>query len=205
MDLSGEVSLDSAADTDGDQTAVDATLIAQARQGDDAAWTQLVRAHQEPAFRLAYLILGDADDAEDVAQEAFVRAYLKLETFDDKRPFRPWILGIAANLARNRKRSIGRYWHALRRWWQNQEEPATSSNPLARRADAEMLWQAVQQLRPNAQEIVYLRYFLDLSEAETSETLGIPKGTVKSRLNRALTQLRGIITRDFPELSGTIE
>jgi RNA polymerase sigma-70 factor (ECF subfamily) len=63
-----------------------------------------------------------------------------------------------------------------------------------------LLWQAVQQLNQKGQEVVYLRYFLEMSEAETAETLNIPPGTVKSRLHRALKQLRGVIEREFPEL-----
>ncbi|MEJ2747526.1 MAG: RNA polymerase sigma factor [Anaerolineae bacterium] len=162
----------------------------------------MVRQHQEPAFRLAYLVLGDRADAQDVTQEAFVRAYLKLDTFDGTRPFRPWLLSITANLARNRRRSIGRYWAALRRYWQN--EPPDSNRPdWGARSEARQLWQAVQRLRPVAQEIIYLRYFLDLSEAETAVTLDIAPGTAKSRLHRALKQLRAVIEADFPDLHET--
>lgn len=190
-DLSGEVSID---ETD---------LISGAGQGSTAAWEQLVRQHQEPAFRLAYLILGDAAEAEDVVQEAFVRAYLKLDTFDGTRPFRPWLLGIAANLARNRRRSLGRYWAALRRYWQNEPTATTNKPDWDGRLEARQLWQAVRQLRPLAQEIIYLRYFLDLSEAETAVTLDIAPGTAKSRLHRALQQLRAVIEADFPDLHET--
>jgi RNA polymerase sigma-70 factor (ECF subfamily) len=71
---------------------------------------------------------------------------------------------------------------------------------LQARREAHLLWQAVQQLNQKGQEVVYLRYFLEMSEAETAETLDIPPGTVKSRLHRALKQLRGVIERKFPEL-----
>lgn len=160
-------------------------LICRARQGDNAAWEQLMYRFQQPVFRLVYLILGDGAEAEDTAQEAFIRAYLSLGQFDAKRPFRPWLLQIAVNLARNRQRSLGRYLDALRRWWQAEprQQPTESS-------EAQMLWQAVQKLRPPAQEIIYLRYFLELSEAETAETLHIAAGTVKSRTHRALQELR---------------
>lgn len=167
------------------------------------AWEQLVGQHQEPVFRLAYLIVGDGAEAEDVAQEAFIRAYLKLETFDGERPFRPWLLSIAANLARNRRRSIGRYWGALRRYWQNELPSDEKRRDWDGRLEARQLWQAVQRLRPAAQEIIYLRYFLDLSEAETAVTLDIAPGTAKSRLHRALKQLRAVIEADFPDLVET--
>jgi RNA polymerase sigma-70 factor (ECF subfamily) len=167
-------------------------LITNARQGSQAAWEMLVRQHQEHAFRLAYLILGDAVEAEEVAQEAFIRAYLKLEKFDAERPFRPWLLSIAANLARNRRRSLGRYWAMAQRWWQ-QTEAARDTLPAD---EAQQLWRAVQTLSTAAQEVVYLRYFLELSEAETAATLNIRPGTVKSRLHRALKQLRVILESD---------
>ena len=159
----------------------------------------MVRQYQEPVFRLAYLILGDGAEAEDVAQETFIRAFQKLETFDGARPFRPWLLGIAANLARNRRRSIGRYWGALRRYWQSESQPGKKMDWAAQN-EARWLWQAVQKLRPAAQEIVYLRYFLDMSEAETAVTLDIAPGTAKSRLHRALKQLRAVIEAEFPDL-----
>ena len=101
-------------------TVVDeANLISLAHRGDGAAWETLVRAYQEPVFRLAYLLLQDGPEAEDTAQEAFWRAYRALDRFDPARPFRPWLLSIAANLARNRRRSLGRYLAALGRLGRN--------------------------------------------------------------------------------------
>lgn len=202
MERSGK---DSANVANGDVSAIDETaLVARARQADDLAWEQLVRQHQQAVFRLAYLILGDMatrSEAEDVAQEVFIRAYLKLDQFDAERPLQPWLLGIAANLARNRRRSVGRYWGALRRWLQAHPDPAVTTMDLDERTEAQLLWRAVQQLRSRAQEVVYLRYFLELSEAETAATLDIPAGTVKSRLHRALKQLRAVIEMEFPELA----
>lgn len=173
--------------------------IQQARQNDAAAWEQIVSRYQQPVFRLAYLILGDAADAEEIAQETFVRAYLSLHRFNEQRPFRPWLLQIARNLARNRRRSLGRSWANLRRWWQQQPEPVEP--PLhQQRANARLLWQAVRQLQPVWQEVIYLRYFLALSEAETAAALDIAPGTAKSRLHRALAALKGVIEKDFVEL-----
>ncbi len=83
--------------------------IRRAREGDEQAWTALVRENQTAAFRLAYLLLGNADDAEDVAQEAFIRAHRALDRFDLERSFRPWLLGITRNVASNRRRSLRRY------------------------------------------------------------------------------------------------
>lgn len=183
-----------------DSTGNEQRLVALARAGDEGAWETLMRAHQEPVFRLAYLITENAADADDVAQDAFVRAFLKLDQYDETRPLRPWLLGITANLARNRRRSLGRYWRAVQRFWQaNREETAVS--PVADRSDAALLRQAVRKLPASAQEIIYLRYFLQLSEAETAETLAIARGTVKSRAHRALQKLRRILEEEYPELS----
>ncbi len=175
-------------------------LIARARAGDDHAWVSIVRQHEEPVFRLAYLILGDVDEAQDVAQGVFIRAYLKLAQYDDTRPFRPWLMGITSNLARNRQRSIGRYLSALQRFFHANREEAIAKPPGVDMA-AHALWTAVRRLPLIAREVIYLRYFLGLSEAETAAALSIPKGTVKSRLSRALEKLRMIIENDFPELA----
>jgi RNA polymerase sigma-70 factor (ECF subfamily) len=175
-------------------------LIAMARQGHDAAWEEIVRTHQEAVFRLAYLIAGNAADAEDVAQSVFIRAYLKLDQYDDSRPLRPWLLGITANQARNKRRSIGRYWHMVGRFL-DAHRAETITEPPADRADAELLWQAVRRLPEGSRSVIYLRYFLDLSEAETAQTLDIAPGTVKSRTHRAMKKLRQIIKSEYPELA----
>jgi RNA polymerase sigma-70 factor, ECF subfamily len=176
-------------------------LITAASRGDDAAWETLVRTHQQRVFRLAYLMLGSADEAEDIAQEAFIRAHAALARFDVERPVGPWLLSIAANLARNRHRSIGRYLALLRRAFAG--EPAIEESPGAQVAaawESQTLWQALGRLRPPDREVIYLRYFLDLSEAETAAALQIAAGTAKSRLRRALARLRVIVDREFPAL-----
>jgi RNA polymerase sigma-70 factor (ECF subfamily) len=178
------------------------TLIQRATSGEAAAWEPLMLAHQEPVFRLAYLFLGDADDAEDIAQETFLRAYRSLKHFDPSRPLRPWLLSIAANLARNRTRSAARYLAALTRSFR--ADPPKSldvEQHTAQNLDATQLWNAVRQLPADDQQIIYLRFFLDLSTAETSQALDVAEGTVKSRLNRAVGRLRVIIKNDFPTLS----
>ena len=86
----------------------DAKLAERAREGDTAAYERLVRMHQAVAFRAAYLVTGDASEAEDAAQEAFVKAYRALGRFRPDAPFRPWLLAIVSNEARNRRRASGR-------------------------------------------------------------------------------------------------
>jgi RNA polymerase sigma-70 factor (ECF subfamily) len=176
-------------------------LIQRALNGDAAAWEPLVLAHQEQVFRLAYLFLNDAEEAEDIAQEAFLRAYRMLRRFDSTRPLRPWLLGITANLARNRIRSVGRYLAALvRGYWAAHPQTVNAEQESSQRWEAQTLWKAVQRLDVSDQQVIYLRFFLELSVSEAAEAMTVADGTVKSRLNRALGRLRKIIQRDFPDL-----
>jgi RNA polymerase sigma-70 factor (ECF subfamily) len=176
-------------------------IIRRAQRGDDAAWELLMEAHQVAVFRLAYLLLSDKSEAEDIAQEVFVRAWRALDRFDAARPLRPWLLQITANLARNKRRSVGRYFHALRR--------LVTLTPVSVHAhdlysmqhgEAETLWQAIRRLSMREQELLYMRYFLELSEAEMAAALQIAPGTVKSRLHRAMARLRGVVANEFPTL-----
>lgn len=176
-------------------------MIRRARQGESPAWTALMRQHQEPIFRYAYLLMGDADEAEDIVQETFVRAYRALERFDTQRPMRPWLLRIAANLASNRRRSLGRYFSALQRLFLQEKPDQKSVEQQSSQAGrAHQVWEAVQQLKPADAQVIYLRYFLDLSTDEVAQTLNVPAGTVKSRLHRASDRLRQVIEQRYPGL-----
>lgn len=183
-----------------------AQWIESARRGDPAAWDELVRLHQEGVFRLAYLHLEDAEEAADVAQETFLRAFRSLHRFDAERPLRPWLLSIAANLARNRRRSLGRYGAALRRYVRL--DPDAGDRSVGEPPEIELaqrnqgLWQAVRRLGPDDRQIILLRYYLQLPVSEAAQALGVAEGTVKSRLNRALGRLQLVIERDFPWLEG---
>lgn len=140
------------------------------------------------------------DDAEDVAQETFLRAWKHLKRFDSTRPLRPWLLSIASNLASNRRRSAGRYLMALTRAFRDEPAPITIEEKSSQHMQANDLWKAVQTLKMSDQQIIYLRYFLDLTVSETAEVLQVAEGTVKSRMSRALEKLRNIIQQDFPVL-----
>ena len=175
-------------------------LIRQAQQGDPDAWQALVGDHQAAIFRLAWLLLGDPDEAEDAAQETFVRAWHALRRFDTARPLRPWLMQIVSNLASNRRRSLGRQVNALIRF---ARQPAALSASLPEE-DTRSLWQAVRRLSFQHQQVIYLRFFLDLGEQEMSETLGVVTGTVKSRLHRALAALRKEIEKSFPHLQESL-
>ena len=156
------------------------------------AYEELVRRYQDVAVRTAHIISPDGD-AEDAAQEAFVKAYAALARFRIDAPFRPWLLSIVANEARNRRRSSGRRAGlALRAAEDRRPDDAAPSPESAVLAGEtrEMLLAAVNALRDEDREVIGARYFLELSEIETAEALGIPRGTVKSRLSRALDRLR---------------
>ena len=166
--------------------------MSRARRGDPDAYAALVAAHQHMAFRTAYLVLGDAAEAEDAAQEAFVRAYRALDRFRDGEPFRPWLLRIAVNAARNRRRAAGR--RAGLRLRVEAAAVGDGSVPSAESVvlDAERrrrLLEAVNALAPDDRLVVGARYFLDLSEAEIATLAGVARGTVKSRLFRARRRL----------------
>ena len=147
----------------------ESALIQRAMQGDRAAWEPLMLAYQEPVFRLAYLLLGDPDEAEDVAQETFLRAWNNLKRFDPTRPLRPWLLRITSNLAHNHQRTAARYLNTLLQTFRTETPRPGIEEMSAQDMEARQLWNAVQRLDLRDQQIVYLRYFLDLSVADTAE------------------------------------
>jgi RNA polymerase sigma factor (sigma-70 family) len=168
-------------------------LIGRAKRGDTHAYEELVHAHQGIAFRTAYVIAGNAADAEDAAQDGFVKAWRALGRFREGAPFRPWLLQIVANEARNRRRSAGRRAHLALRAATEQPSGGAAPSPEASLLSAEQhtaLLGAVNELPDDQRAVVALRYFVGLSEQEVADTLGVPAGTVKSRSARALERLR---------------
>jgi RNA polymerase sigma factor (sigma-70 family) len=168
-------------------------LVERARRGDSDAYRSLMESYQGIAFRLAYLVAGDAADAEDAVADGLAKAWLALPRFRRGAPFRPWVLEIVANEARNRRRSAGRRARLALRTAAQLRPGDAAPSPEAALVDAETragLLAAVNALRDEEREVVACRYFLELSEAETAAALGIRPGTVKSRLSRALGRLR---------------
>ena len=165
----------------------------RAQRGDSRAFEEIVRSYQDIAFRVAYLVAGDAAEAEDAAQEGFVKAWRAFGRFRPDAPLRPWLLRIVANEARNRRRAAGRRARLSLRVEREESSGGAAPSPEAALLDAEQrerLLAAVEQLPEDARLVVACRYFLDLSEAETAAALGVRTGTVKSRLSRALGRLR---------------
>jgi RNA polymerase sigma-70 factor (ECF subfamily) len=177
-------------------------LIERASRGDVVAYEELVRRYQDVAVRTAYVVGGSGDDAEDVAQEAFVKAYAALGRFRSGSPFRPWLLRIVANEARNRRRSAGRRARLAVRAAEDRPSSDAAPSPevaVLAHETRRILVDALNGLRDEDREVIGARYFLDLSEAEMAEALGIPRGTVKSRLSRSLGRLREQIARTGSE------
>jgi RNA polymerase sigma factor (sigma-70 family) len=168
-------------------------LIAAARRGDQRAYAQLLARHQALAFRAAYLVTGSAAEAEDATQEACMKAWLALGRFRPQAPFRPWLVQIAVNEARNRRRAAGRRAGLALRLTPSFTDPelvpSAESEALAGEERAQLA-AAVARLREDDQLIIAARYFLGLSEAEAAIALGLRRGTVKSRLSRALGRLQ---------------
>lgn len=179
----------------------DTEAIAAARRGDHEAFCALVARYQEVAFRTAFLVVRDAALAEDVAQEAFVRAYQNLGSFREGEPFRPWVLRIVTNLALNEVRSRSRRRGLIERVARFRQETQPAPEREAELdEERQLLWHAINELREEDRVVLYLRYFLDLPEREIALAIGHPPGTVKSRLNRASGRLRQVIERGYPGL-----
>ena len=191
----------------GDQISVDgddADVLARVRGGDRDAYADLVRRHGAVALRTASL-LGAGPDAQDVVQEAFVKAYGALGRFRTGAAFRPWLLQIVATETRNLHRAAGRR-AARERWAWDRTEPllmtAEAEDPAAAAISQERKAQLVRglsQLSQAHRQVVTCRDLLDLDAAETATVLGWPRGTVKSRLHRALRSLTDVLARLEPE------
>jgi len=166
--------------------------VLRAQHGDQRAFEQLVEPHRQIVFRVAYLITRNAADAEDAAQEALVKAWRSLGRFRAQAPFRPWLLQIVANEARNRRRGSGRAERLrLRAAAVSSGEAAPSPEETAVSSEERRrLLDALEQLPEPARLVLVHRYLLELSEDETAAVLGVRRGTVKSRTARALDRLR---------------
>jgi len=163
--------------------------------GERSAFAELVRRYLPIAQRTA-LLLGAGSDADDVVQEAFVKAYRGLAGFRAGAPFRPWLLRIVANETKNLHRSISR-----RRARESAPADPTTLFPMLSAGDPaervgndhEALRMELLRLPDNQRTVLICRYLLDLDEAETAAVLGVARGTVKSRSHRGLGKLRSAL------------
>ncbi|WP_246248389.1 RNA polymerase sigma factor [Micromonospora maritima] len=177
----------------------DDEIVTRVRAGDREAYDLLVARHTASAYRTAVL-LGAGPDAEDVVQEAFVKAYRKLSRFRGEASFRSWLLAIVANESRNLHRSrTRRDGLTLRAATAGPTTDVTTDDGLGAVLAAERraaLVDALRRLPARDREVIVCRYLLDLGEEETVTVLGLPRGTVKSRTHRALAKLRGLLDRE---------
>ena len=173
----------------------DAEALARARGGDLDAYGVLVARYTLRAHRAAFL-LGAGEDADDVVQEAFVKAFRHLSRFRVGEPFGPWLLRIVTNETRNLTRSRRRRAALALRWSTAESGDTAADGPADEVLAAERrarLVAAVNALPDRERQVLVCRYFLDLSEAETAQVLEWPLGSVKSRTSRALNRLRGLV------------
>lgn len=168
-------------------------LVERARTGELVAFEVLVDRYQEIALRVAFAIV--PVDAEDVVQEAFVKAYRALPRFRPGAPFQPWVLRIVSNEARNHRRRHARQTRlALREGARRATSTVTTpESAVIDEEDRRRLADAISCLPPADREVIALRWFAGLSEAEMATVLDCRPGTVKSRLSRALGRLRAAL------------
>jgi RNA polymerase sigma factor (sigma-70 family) len=171
-------------------TAEERALVQAARGGDVDAYAELVRRHQHAAVRAARAV-GAGDWAEDAAQEAFVSAWHALGRFADDRRFRPWLVAIVVNEVRSRQRLWRRRDVIVQRAGARlgPQEPPRSEELAEQSERRRRLVEALSRLPEKQRQVVTFRYLMELTEEETASALGWPKGSVKSRLSRALERL----------------
>jgi RNA polymerase sigma-70 factor, ECF subfamily len=185
----------------------EATLVAQAREANTSAFAELVRRYEGKIFRLAQHITQNREDAEDVLQETFMKAYEHLDQFQGNSKFYTWIVRIAVNqaLMKLRRKKTGKtvsldetidtgedtVVREIAAWDENPEQR------FSREELGEILESAIQSLEPPYRSVFVLRDIEDLSTEETADALGLSIPAVKSRLLRARLQLRERLTRQF--------
>jgi RNA polymerase sigma-70 factor (ECF subfamily) len=182
--------LDQASEADWDARAVQAAI------DDPAAFRFLVERYQGRVYATALRMVGDAADAQDIAQESLLRAYRALDRFEQGRRFAPWVCVIAANAARDHLRSPRRRLQALGLWPTADRAADDRQDPIEREQERDALAHALLTLKPRLREAMVLRYVSDLSVEEVAEALGIGLSAAKMRLSRGTEQLRALLGDD---------
>jgi len=175
-------------------------LVERCLQGDEAAWDEIVRMHRRKVFNLAYKFVGRHDEAEDLTQDIFLRIFKALHTFDRRANFQTWLISISRNLCIDHYRSMRKEREMVAREVDASElSPASPDRGPDRLLEAgdlkDLVRRALAELPPNLREAVVLRDLQEFSYLEIAEQLGLPEGTVKSRINRGRLELAKHITR----------
>jgi RNA polymerase sigma-70 factor, ECF subfamily len=172
----------------------DGELVTSARAGNMAACTRLVEIYQAPVYNLCYRMLGDPGEAEDAAQEAFLRAYSQLHRYDPARPFKTWLFAIASHHCIDRLRRRHVIWLGI------DDEPLLTHPALlesrpgpeqmaVRREEEATIQAALAELAPRDRSAIVMRYWYDMSYEEIADATGSTASAVKSRLHRARVSL----------------
>jgi len=171
----------------------DSQLMRMLAAGNKPALAELMKRYRVKAINFSYRYLGDFDDAEDAAQDCFVKVYYNCKRFDPDKPFSPWFYTILVNCCRDRLRQKNLFVEFIERYKLQQDIDKT---PSAGKNDdfAEYFSRALMKLTPAKREIITLRFTQDMSYQEIAETLNISQGTVMSRLFRAKKELEKILT-----------
>ena len=162
-----------------------------------------MRRHEQGAFRAAFLVLRDATEAADVAQEAFIKAYRALGTFKRGRPFRPWLTRIVINEARNSVKSIQRRRGLAERYAEAMPPGTATPSPEAAVLAGErrgLVLEAISRLGDKDQAVLHMRHFLEFSDGEIGDAMGYRPGSVRSRVHRASRRLKKIVDEHYPDL-----
>jgi RNA polymerase sigma-70 factor (ECF subfamily) len=192
LPLLGAPPLDQASEPDWDAHAVQAALA------EPAAFRHLVDRYQGRVYATALRMVGDAAEAQDIAQEAMLRAYRALDRFEQGRRFAPWACAIAANAARDHLRSPRRRLQALGLWPTADRAAEDRPDPIEREQERDALADALLQLKPRLREAMVLRFVSELSVEEVADALGIGLSAAKMRLSRGTEQLRQLLGDDAP-------
>lgn len=180
--------------------------LARARAGDSNAFSPLVEAYQAAVFNLCYRMLGDAHEAEDAAQEAFLRAYAQLRRYDPERSFKTWLLSIASHHCIDRLRKRRLTWLSIDDDdlppHPNLRESAPGPEEVAvRREQSAAIQRYLARLTPEDRSVIVMRYWNDLSYEEIAEATGTTVSAVKSRLHRARGTIAELMQGPAPRRS----
>ena len=169
-------------------------LVERCLAGDQGAWEEIVRLHRRKVFNIAYKFVGKHDEAEDLAQEIFLKIFKSLGTFDRRANFQTWLISVSRNLCIDHYRSIRKERETIDREIDANELTPASNEPgpmasLEHRDRVALLRGALEKLPATLRSAVLMRDIQELSYQEIAHKLHLPEGTVKSRINRGRTEL----------------